>query len=52
MVMDMKNEGSEMQNQDGIHRQVGMLGQRSKRLDECFALRSPGEKWKDDRVQT
>jgi len=52
MVIDMKNEASEMQDTDGIHRQVEILGNLSKELDEYFALRSLGAEWKGDRVET
>jgi hypothetical protein len=51
MVTDMKKEGPEMQDMDGIHRQVGILGNLSKKLDEYFALPSPGAEWDDDRVE-
>jgi hypothetical protein len=48
----METEGSEMQDTDGIHRQVEILGNLSKELDEYFALRSLGAEWNDDRVET
>jgi hypothetical protein len=48
----MKTEVSKMQDTDGIHRQVEVLGNLSKELDENFALRSLGAEWKHDRVKT
>jgi hypothetical protein len=52
MVTDMKKEEPEIQYKDGVHRQVEMLDQLSKRLDDYFALRSLGAKWTDDQVPT
>jgi hypothetical protein len=44
----MKKEQSETPDKDGIHRQAGMSGKLSKRLDEYMTLRSLGNRWKED----